>query len=124
MRCHTLIIGACMTMNSVLGAACAEGDEEDGLGAAVAEREGTEDDAVRAATASPDEAPVDGPSGLASPREEVFGPPGKCCYVRCGAQQRYHRIPWAVEGSCDAEGWQFCAQFYVTKLVDAAWLPC
>jgi hypothetical protein len=29
-----------------------------------------------------------------------------------------------VQDSCDAEGWQFCEQFYVAKLVDAAWLRC
>lgn len=122
MRCHGFIIGACVAMNIVPGSACAEGDEEDVVGAAVAGRDlgAAAEEAAEAA----EEAAEGGPEGLAGAREEVPGPPGKCCYVRCGAQQRYHKIPWAVEGSCDAEGWQFCEAFYVAKLVDAAWLRC
>lgn len=121
MRWEGLMIGAWAVMNIVSSPACSVGDEEDLVGAAVAEREG-------AATASPGEEapevdelpelPIAGPGGA------VPGPPGKCCYVRCGTHVRYQKIPWEVEGSCDAEGWEFCAEFYVAKLVDAAWLRC
>jgi hypothetical protein len=125
MRCRSFIIGAWVTMNIVPGAGCADGDEEEGVGAAVAER--AERPAEEAARASPGEAegePAFGPEEIAAEREGVAGPPGKCCYVRCGAQLRYHKIPWEVQGSCDAEGWNFCEQFYVAKLADAAWLRC
>ena len=54
----------------------------------------------------------------------MSAPPETCCYVRCGALLSYQKIPWAIDGSCDAEGWKFCAEVYVSKLVDAAWLPC
>lgn len=125
MRCHRFIIAAWFAMNIVPGAGCVDMDEEEGAGAAVAERE--EPPPEGAAKASPEAAEGE-PAGeleeIAVEHERVEGPPGKCCYVRCGAQQRYHRIPWEVLGSCDAEGWNFCSQFYVTKLVDAVWLDC
>lgn len=123
MRCHGFIIAAWFTMNIVPGAGCADMDEEEeGVGAAVAEREALPPEGASPETAEGE--PAGEPEEIAAEREGVAGPPGKCCYVRCGAQQRYHRIPWEVQGSCVAEGWSFCSQFYVTKLVDAVWLGC
>lgn len=126
MRWNYVIFGVCTGMSIVMSPACdvdAAVDEQE-IGAAVAE------DARQIVGARGDEQ-GQAPAGdlpradeVDAPDDEASAPAGKCCYVRCGAQLRYHKIPWVVEGSCDAEGWDFCADFYVTKLTDAAWLPC
>lgn len=142
MRRSCLIICVLAPTNVVLSAACGDEDE---AGAAFAGREMIDPGALDEAAvrhAGESEAPVTseaedveasarirpeaspGPGELVQPGAEVFGPPGKCCYARCGAQVTYQKVPWAVEGSCDQEGWNFCELFYVAKLVDAAWLPC
>lgn len=125
MRWNYVIFGVCAGMIIVVSPACDVDaiDDEQEIGAAVAEAGRRVVDA-RDGVAGEPAGELPRTDDVDAPDDEASAPAGKCCYVRCGAQLRYHKIPWMVEGSCDAEGWDFCADFYVTKLTDAAWLPC
>lgn len=51
------------------------------------------------------------------------GPPGHCCFVRCGGTGYYENL-WWVQHNCNGVGWDWCNGHYGTSLINAEWWRC